>query len=53
MHIPKGACIPVVEHPLEHSEVNPQKERSYKCDKCGFALVKAVRIDSPGPIRVK
>jgi predicted RNA-binding Zn-ribbon protein involved in translation (DUF1610 family) len=34
-------------------KMNPEIDRPYKCDTCGISLVKPVRIDPPGPIRVK
>jgi len=33
--------------------VNPLTDRPYACDKCGTSFAKPVRIDPPGPIRVK
>jgi DNA-directed RNA polymerase subunit RPC12/RpoP len=33
--------------------VNPLIDRPYKCEKCGTDFAKPVRIDPPGPIRVK
>jgi hypothetical protein len=33
--------------------VNPLIDRPYNCERCGTAFPKPVRIDPPGPIRVK